>query len=119
MATLADYRVLDDGFFELKQGNAARTLKVQLPNNLVKGTDLAQPILAFMVRAVEKAHIRIRANNKEIFEDDFEPSFRRGFWIPFNGEHLTGGTFENEIKFHRDSGRIRIHRVVLWYQLKV
>lgn len=119
MPTYVDYKVLWDGVFELDSENQDHFLEFTMPNNLVHGTDLAKPILAFIVRPVEETQVGIRVNHTDILSETYAPSVRRAFWEPFSGKLLGTGDSNNQIRFHLDSGRVRFSEVVLWYQRRV
>lgn len=122
MPTLTDYRVLQDSSFELDPNNDTHVINFNMPADFVSGTNLAKPILAFIVRPVVESSVQITQglDAGNILTTTFQPSSRRGLWEPFSGSMLFPGA-ANELWFEllNGVGRVRFSKVVLWYQRDV
>ena len=129
MASLVDYLVIKDGPFELKPGNSQEIFQFNLPNDYVAGTNLAKPILQFMVRGnLDDDYIfQIGFNDPQMLQSKSEVRYTfsdvaqsRIFSMheAINGSKLNPGN--NTVYFRRiGTGKVGFSDVVLWFQRTV
>ena len=129
MTTLADYVVIRDNPFEIGTGDLTQPhfFDFQLPNDYVKGTNVAKPILQFVVRGNldDDYTYQIGFNDPQMlqskssvrYESHNAPKSRTcTLHEAIDGNKLNPGT--NRVYFRINSGKVGFSDVVLWFQRK-
>jgi hypothetical protein len=129
MPTLTDYLVLSDVPFTLENPFEFKTLEFNLPDDYVKGTNFAKPIIMLQAKPLTdnvKLHVMfnsdIHVQIDAVFKLEFinVPRIDHGQWECVSGDLLFAG--KNTCRFRNfgdSSSQIRIRDVVLWFQRKV
>ena len=137
-ATVADYRVLDAGFrLRLSSGDLSHRLGVDLDDGYVAGTNIARPILQFMVRAFQDNSRlvvavngglefddftkRVVVNSSVVMDREFDASPIRTYYTLIDGQRFSPGP-GNSITFGINgdgSDDVLVENVVLWHQRRV
>lgn len=130
MPSMTDYVVLSDGSFELDTVPASgssdeKILTFDLPSDFTVGTNLAKPLLAYIINFVsDDGAVGIWINPEFPLRQttrDHNLTWNNahhadsGLWEAILGTKLKAGA-QNKIVFNLDSGRVRFRDVVLWYQ---
>jgi hypothetical protein len=132
MASMVDYMVLHDGAFEIdtSTGGPSDTKKLtfDLPADFTVGTNLAKPILAFLINPrSDSAQVGVWVNpegpNVQLTQSTQEMAlswskadhFDQAQWAPVHGTKFNKGG-ENQIWFKAWKGHLRVLNVILWYQ---
>lgn len=120
--SLTDYQVLHDTTFDLGGNVTTRELHWEVPDDIVLSDGGRKPILAFKILTFDKATLKVRVNNREVFQETFSESLTRGYWETFNFQTAfpEGASFDalhNPVHFFMSEGSARISDVVLWYQV--
>jgi len=138
VATVADYRVLDSGFRLSLQGGDGfqRSLGLDLDEGYVAGTNIARPILQFMVRAfqdnsrlvvVVNGSIELDNSNRivpdsnVVLDREFDASPIRTYYVVIGGERFFPSA-GNKLIFAVNadgSDDVLVESVVLWHQRRV
>ena len=136
MATFADYVVLQPGTIELGFGtnDYVQNFDFKLPDDYRRGTDVARPLLAYIVKASGKTSVGVYVNpsgrtnvppGTSVFDltdatfwntwSGGGPQFDRALWDAIDGRLLNAGS-NNTIYFRVVEGNIHLRDVVLWFQ---
>jgi hypothetical protein len=125
MPSVAEYQVLHGGALHLDAAtnDHEANLTWTIPNNLVMGTNLARPIIAFMVAPSEGSHLTVFVNSREIFPVGFAGFKYTGFFAPFNARVAfpEGTSFPTHtpVRLFVDHGSMIISDVTMWYQVSI
>ncbi|MBE9156142.1 hypothetical protein IQ265_04740 [Nodosilinea sp. LEGE 06152] len=128
---VANYILLEDEPFELKADQVKRVRKFELPNNFVKGTLLAKPILTYKVLPLSTSVKYIIALN-DLQGDENIPSSKvvesrtldqkvyRSLHEAVDGnKFIPGESLENLIDFRVVLGSAMFSDVVLWFRVEI
>ncbi|WP_257666401.1 hypothetical protein [Parapedobacter tibetensis] len=129
MTTLADYLIIRDNPFEIGTGNLTQpsAFDFELPSDYVKGTNVAKPILQFIVRGIldDDYFFQIGFNDPQQLQSKSEVRYKfkdvsksRIFTMheAIDGSKLKPG--KNRVYFRIIEGKVGFSDVVLWFQRK-
>lgn len=130
MPSLVDYIVIKDSPFELMPGNSEDFFDFNLPSDYVAGTNLAKPILQFMVRGNldDDYTFQIGFNDPQMLQSQSEVRYsfsnvpqNRIFSMheAIDGSKLNPGA--NRIYFRKIGVNVKVgfSDVILWFQRSV
>jgi len=125
--TITDYIVLSDGSFELDGHLDSKVFEFDLPNDFVQGTNLAKPILAYIINPLsgEVTH-QAGFNDLQMLQSQSEVRFthdarvERSLWEAVNGNKLNPGQRNTCYFMTVGAGsRARFRDVILWFQRSI
>jgi hypothetical protein len=126
MTTIANYFMVRDSFFTLREDEDMRfpeTGGFSLPPGTALGRN-DRAILAFVAdpsSGAEDLAYEVQVNGVDITSGQFTGGVKRGLWEPFPANILLAGDDTNSVQFRvlSGDGRVRIGKVVLWFQQEI
>lgn len=125
VSRVAQYDVLFHGGFEFDDTTNVSEKKLiwKFPEGFVHGTNLAKPMLAFMLVPLggKSASFKISVNHREILS--WGPiRTSRGLWAPFSARvafpENTSWPADVQVRIYAIKGRMRFENVVMWSQVR-
>jgi hypothetical protein len=125
MMTITDYQVLSGGgiILDASTGINERTFIWKVPPNMVMGTDLAKPILAFWVTPLTNIAFTFFVNHREVFTLNMVKSSVVNLFTPFSASTAfpENTSFSNDtpVRLRVSDGRVDFANIMMWYQVRV
>jgi hypothetical protein len=122
MPSLADYRVIRDGSFELSR-DQEQTFTFFVDADAVSSGGSRRPIITYFAdpsSGADRLRCEIEINDQIVGTYTYSGGVGRGHSEVLRHDNLSPG-IENSIQFRVESGagRIRFSDIVLWYQRNV
>lgn len=123
MPNVATYQILHGGSREIRQGfnNQSTGYVFDPPSNLVRGENLARLIILFEFQPLEKSRLRITLGNAQVEANYNKTNTRSGHRVfKFSDIYPSGAVSDpTPVGFRAITGRLKIKRPVIWYQIEV
>lgn len=130
MASMTDYMVLQSAQFELSDSPSGpgdvKILRFTPPPDFTVGTNLARPLLAYIVNPKSDTvvvRIWVNPDGLELTQSTAQeslswhnaPRIDQALWDAIDGTKFEKGK-ENTVVFKAVDGRVSLRDIVLWYQ---
>lgn len=127
MTTVADYKVLMDKSVIVEEGTEHEISNFFMPDNYVRGTNLARPVLSYRAAALGSrdgalapfVRFEVQTQASVILETVILRSASPATQTEVFSGNLLNDLIANNITFKVLQGRLWVSDVILWYQVRI